>query len=133
MNTSIPGCKYNFVMLIDDNELDNFINENVIAANRFAGQVYVNVSGTSALEFLSGKKETDVVPDVIFIDLNMPIMDGFQFLENLKAIDEQKFKTYKLVVLTSSVYEEDYKRANEISPGILFFHKPLTGEILEKI
>lgn len=75
MNESIPGCTYNFVMLIDDNEPDNFINENVIAANRFAGRVYVYVSGTSALEFLSGREGPNTVPDVIFVDLNMPIMD----------------------------------------------------------
>ncbi|MCE3225524.1 MAG: hypothetical protein K0S32_75 [Bacteroidetes bacterium] len=138
MKIKEPKYKYNNVMLLDDNELDNFINEKILEANHFSKKIYVNTSAKSALEFLGnmltmGETCTHVYPEVLFIDINMPIMDGFQFIENFKKNFEQKVKQPKLVILTSSVYHEDKQRAGEISKDIVFLNKPLTQAMLDKI
>ncbi len=130
--------KYNYVMLIDDLELDNFINEKLLAANDFSKNIYVNTSARSALEFLSnilvmGEGFLQAMPEVIFIDINMPMVDGFQFIDAFKKTIEKQVKKPKLVVLTSSVFEKDKERTFNISEDIIFLNKPLTAEMLEKI
>lgn len=133
-----PKCKFKQVMLLDDNELDNFINEKIIEATYFSEKVYVNSSGTSALEFLSnlaasGPLAKSIYPEVIFTDLNMPVMDGFQFISKLKDMFGKQSLDCKLVVLTSSVYPEDRIKAEEISKNIIFLNKPLTEEMLKSL
>lgn len=130
--------KYNYVMLIDDLELDNFINEKLLTANDFSKNIYVNTSARSALEFLNnilvmGENFLQAMPEVIFIDINMPMVDGFQFIDSFKKTIEKQVKKPKLVVLTSSVFEKDKERTFNISEEIIFLNKPLTAEMLEKI
>jgi len=136
MKRKDPKFKYKYAMLLDDNELDNFINQKIIEANHFASKVYVNTGSKSALEFLnnlsiSSTETATIFPEIIFIDLNMPMMDGFQFIENLKSKMPESIKGLKLVILTSSVNPEDKKKAHDISLDITFFNKPLTKEMLD--
>lgn len=138
MKRKEPKYRYANVMLIDDNELDNFINEKTLEANHFAEKIYVNTSAHSALEFLNnlvtmGDDHAEAFPQVIFIDINMPMMDGFQFIENFKKGNEVKLRQPKLVILTSSVYHEDRQKAQSISEDILFLNKPLTKEMLDTL
>lgn len=138
MKRKEPKCKYKQVMLLDDNELDNFINEKVIEASQFAEKVYITSSGKSALEFLNnlattGQVADSIYPEAIFIDINMPMMDGFQFINNLKQLQKGKVKDCKLVILTSSIYPEDKTKAMEISEDLVFLNKPLTSEMLASI
>lgn len=130
--------KYNYVMLIDDLELDNFINEKLLIANDFSKNIYVNTSARSALEFLNnilimGEGFLQAMPEVIFIDINMPMVDGFQFIDAFKKTIEKQVKRPKLVVLTSSVFEKDKERTFNISEEIIFLNKPLTTEMLQNI
>jgi CheY-like chemotaxis protein len=130
--------KYRFVMLVDDNELDNFMSEKVIAAHRFAERVYVNSSGVSAMEFLqnlarSGEQGEVIYPEVIFIDINMPIMDGFQFIRQLRQIAGNKFANSKLIILTSSIYDEDREKTQALGMNIEFLNKPLSAQHLQTL
>ncbi len=127
--------KHKYVMLIDDDELDNFINEKMVQASCFSENTYITTSGKSALEFLSNivnnfPNPEIVFPEVIFIDINMPIMDGFQFIQLLKSTFSNHLKYTQLIILTSSVFPEDKERAYELSSNILFMNKPLTEEML---
>jgi CheY-like chemotaxis protein len=138
MKIKEPKYKYSNVMLIDDSELDNFINEKTLEANHFAKKIYVHTSAKSALEFLNnlvtmGDKFSEVHPNVIFIDINMPMMDGFQFIDHYKKSSEGQLQKPKLVILTSSVYNEDRQKANDISEDIIFLNKPLTKAMLDSI
>ena len=133
-----PNYKYNTVLLIDDNELDNFINQKIIESNFFAKTIYINTNGISALELLknfsiNSKLSKSLIPDVIFIDINMPFMDGFQLIENILQFPEQIIKKCKLVVLTSSINPEDRIKISTLSPKILFVNKPLTDQALSLI
>lgn len=130
--------KYDIVMLIEDNELDNFVNQKIIEGNNFAEKIYVNTSGKSALEFLQNifinKDLVDnLMPSVIFVDINMPIMDGFQFIENFETLLNMSSKKSKIVILTTSADPEDKNRTLRFKNDILFLNKPLTDESLQLI
>ena len=138
MKRKDPKYKYNQVMLVDDSELDNFINEKIIESANFSKKVYINTSSKSAIEFLNnidllGNLSPEVYPQLIFIDLNMPIIDGFQFINMLHLLNNENIKKCKLVILTSSVHPDDRKRAAEISDNITFLNKPLTQGMLNEI
>lgn len=138
MKIKEPEYTYQNVLLIDDNELDNFINEKILESNHFAKKIYINTSARGAIEFLNniitmGEDVAGKYPEVIFVDINMPIMDGFQFIEHFKRNQEESIHKPKIVILTSSVYHEDKQKANEISKDIIFLNKPLTKVMLEKI
>lgn len=138
MKRKDPKYKYRHAMLLDDNELDNFINQKMIEANHFAGKIYVNTSSKSALEFLNNlsilsTESVDIFPEIIFIDLNMPMMDGFQFIENLLKNLPEKSKELKLAVLTSSTNPNDKQKAATISQNIVFLNKPLTQQMLDQL
>jgi CheY-like chemotaxis protein len=138
MKRKEPKYKYENALLLDDSELDNFINKKVIESAYFAKNIYINSSGKSAIEFLQNIMEmkdfSDIVfPDIIFIDLNMPIINGFQFIELLKNATINKDKKCKLVVLTSSMHPDDKRRIFELAENITFLHKPLTEEMLSTL
>ena len=125
-------------MLLDDNELDNFINQKMIEAAHFASRIYVNTSSKSALEFLNNlsilsSDSNGIFPEIIFVDLNMPMMDGFQFIENLKKNLPEKFDSLKMAILTSSNNPNDRQRAAGISKNIVFLNKPLSQEMLAQL
>ena len=68
-------------MLVDDNDTDNFISKRIIEITKFSTNVIVKNSGKSALDYLVENKEyPEAIPDIIFLDINMPIVDGFVFL-----------------------------------------------------
>ncbi len=138
MKRTIAKYKYNNVLLIDDNELDNFINEKMVEAHFYAKKVYLSSNGKSALEFINNLLISDganngTFPEVMFIDLNMPIMDGFEFIEHFKKINDQKLLTCKIVILTSSINNSDKVKAKKIGNDIIFVNKPLTNQILDQL
>ena len=139
MKLKEPKYKYKQVMIIDDNELDNFINSKIIESSLFSKKIYTNTNGKSALEFLTnlintlGDDFVNICPDVIFIDLNMPLLDGFQFLEHLKKLNNKYLNKSKLVVLTSSAHPDDSKKSKSINKDVIYYNKPLTADMLKSI
>jgi len=130
--------KYENVLLIDDNELDNFINQKVIESVNFAKNIYVNTGSTSALEFLKNisilkTQDNNVFPQVVFVDINMPVMDGFQFINNLIKSFPQEVKHIKIVILTTSLNPADKVKAESISKDIAFLYKPLNELVLDSL
>jgi len=133
-----PIFKFNSILLVDDNELDNFINQKIMESVFFAQTIYTNTSGTSALELLKNFSSNEklapvLMPDVIFIDINMPFMDGIQFINQFIKLFEKTAIKSKLVVLTSSINPEDKKAVSKLSKEIIFLNKPLTNESLALI
>jgi CheY-like chemotaxis protein len=133
-----PQSSYKNVMLIDDSEIDNFINQKMIEGCNFAGNVYVHTSSKSALEFLKNFDRTGVFPkelspEVIFLDINMPIMDGFQFVDEFQKLGKELRDTIKIVFLTTSLNPQDQEKALK-TPGVLkYINKPLTRDHLNGI
>ncbi len=128
--------KFSSVMLIDDEAIDNFVNEKLLRHYTFADKIYVHTSAKSALEFLKniqrlGISGDPLIPDYIFLDINMPILDGWGFLQEYEKINP-KLKS-KIIILTASVYPEDEEKALSYKSVCAFFSKPLTIEHLRKI
>ena len=122
------------VLLVDDDYVTNFLNAKVIEHAKIAEHVEVKLNGQEALDFLTKEKITDTAsPCLILLDINMPIMDGWEFLQAYQqgALD-QKNKA-NIVMLTTSSNPDDIKRAQNIPFVSGFKSKPLTTEILEDI
>lgn len=136
MKPKQPKEKYPVVMLIDDNEIDNFINERMIKGCSFADKIYVNTGAKSALEFLknvaSMDSKNELFPDIVFLDINMPLMDGFMFIEEFNKM-KLSDKDTKIILLTSSVSPEDENKSTEYPIVRKFVRKPLTESTLASL
>lgn len=124
-------------MLVDDNDIDNFINERMMLGCEFAETIYINTSTRSAIEFLKNLSvnkvlRKDHLPTYIFLDINMPILDGFQFIEEFEKMDPELVSAIRIVMLTSSINPSDIERSKQYRSVAGFIHKPLTEEAMEK-
>jgi CheY-like chemotaxis protein len=134
MKTQSNSNKFNIVLLIDDNDIDNFINERMITTNNFSSRVVVKNSGEAALEYLKENVENeDMLPQVIFLDLNMPIMDGFGFLAEYEKLPDSIKGYSKVIVLSSSISPEDINRASTNPLVVKYVNNPLNEKYLEAI
>jgi len=126
--------KFKLVMLIEDSNIDNFINAKVLELTHFAENVITKLSAMSALKYFNEEaKEISDVPDVIFLDIRMPEMDGFQFLEAFEKLPEFIKSKPKIVMLSSSVDTLDQTRAAENEKVFTYISKPLTKDNLLSI
>lgn len=131
--------KLNSILLIDDNIHDNYIHTYTIKKVDSEIEVIAVTSGEEALEyFIKHKHEPEKYPfpDLVFLDINMPGMNGFEFLQKARednVFDEENIKL--VVMLTSSLNVSDEEMArNKFSKEILDFkNKPLTKEMLEEL
>jgi len=122
------------VMLVDDNDTDNFISRRIIEITNFAKNVEIKNSGKGALEYLEENKENpDSLPDIIFLDINMPIVDGFVFLYEFEKFSEIVKEKCKVIILSSSDNKRDIDKIVNNENVIKFITKPLTEVALEEI
>ena len=96
------------VLLVDDDKICNFITEATLNRLGVTEQIHAVLNGKEALEYINHMLTGDrLLPDVILLDLNMPLMNGFQFIESFRKLDFPKKEEIKIVVLTSSENPED--------------------------
>lgn len=126
--------KVNCILLIDDNPDDNYFHERVIKKNGAAEVVIAKESARKALDYLKEKSNHERLhPDLIFLDINMPGMNGWEFLEEYKKLDKELQSKMVIVMLTTSDSPEDKAFAESQNLLADFHSKPLTKEILDKI
>jgi len=122
------------VMLVDDNDTDNFISRRIIEISKFASDVEIKNSGKSALEYLEINKENpDLLPEIIFLDINMPIVDGFVFLYEFENFNDLVKNKCKVIILSSSDNMRDINKIINNDHVIKFITKPLTETALSSI
>lgn len=122
------------VMLVDDNDTDNFISKRIIEITKFANSVEIKNSGKSALEYLEKHKDdADKLPDIIFLDINMPIVDGFVFLYEFEKFSDLVKQKCKVIILSSSDNKRDIDKIVNNDHVIRFITKPLTENALSEI
>ena len=122
------------VMLVDDNETDNFIHKRVLELGNFSRNIIIKNSGKTALEYLEANQHNpDAIPDIIFLDINMPIVDGFVFLFEYDGFPDSIKHKCKIVILSSSDNKKDIDRIVDNDYVIHFITKPLSEESVEAL
>lgn len=124
--------RYATVMLIDDNTIDTFIHKKLIESNRFAEHIQSHLDAREALEFLKNAPENEW-PELILLDIMMPGMDGFEFLDAFAELERGQKNRIKVILLSTSESFKDLNRANKNSLVRKFLNKPLTPDMLNAI
>lgn len=124
----------NLVALIDDDEIANFIVKKVIDSTMLVNKIKVFTGGQKAIDFLiAHTKQPDLLPEIILLDLNMPDMDGFEFLAEYLRLKPRIEKKIYIYVLSSSLSHCDRDRIKSINSVSDFVVKPITKEKFERI
>lgn len=118
--------------LIDDDSLAVYLTEQLLRAEGFSNSICTFQSAEEALQTLVAAKE-EGVPEVVFLDLNMPLMNGWQFLDALVPHEEALRGSCHIYILTSSLALTDLERSKEYDLVAGLIHKPLDSEEIRAI
>ena len=122
--------RFKLCLLIDDNFIDNFVTRKILETSNFAEKIIIIQSAPEAIAQIQAKT---IRPDVIFLDIRMPLMDGFEFLKEFDKLHLDDDKQIKIFMLSSSLDPVDFKQSNENKYITQFIHKPLTHKVLESL
>jgi CheY-like chemotaxis protein len=122
--------RLNKVLLVDDDSVSNFISKSAIEKINFSNNIIIKTDGREALEYIQSEcSSMNEFPDLILLDLKMPGMDGFEFLEECEMICRNIREHIVIVILTSSRDADDIVRLRDMGNYFLT-NKPLTDEKL---
>jgi CheY-like chemotaxis protein len=128
--------KLKSILLVDDDDATNFINRKILNKLKVAEQIHIALNGKEAIEFLQnhntpGQQENEITtPQLILLDINMPVMDGWEFMDAYHSLSEEKKADVIVVMLSTSGNPDDIKRA-ESNPEISGYNtKPLHPDLM---
>ena len=127
----IPIYMIQRVLLVDDEEVDNFIHEKIIKNAAYSNDIVVTTSAKSALSFL--ENHLNQFPELILLDVKMPAMNGYEFLQNFSKFPTAITNSCSVIALSSLVDEVEIARIKELPNINGFFSKPLTESKLGEI
>jgi len=120
--------------LIDDNDSDNFLHEIVITDLNCAEKISAFSNGKEAIDYLNElNKQGASFPQFIFLDVNMPIMNGWEFLEAYGKLDILENQPVMVLMLTTPLPQDQLDKANEIGNINEFLEKPLNVSSLRAL
>jgi CheY-like chemotaxis protein len=126
------------MLLVDDDEGHNYLTQLTIEDCAVALNVRTVWNGREAIDYLTGRGKYSNAkafprPQLIFLDINMPVMDGWDFLAEYRALDSALKSRTMIVMLTTSMNPDDHARAHAIPEISEFRIKPLTRASLEEV
>lgn len=122
------------VMLVDDNDIDLLIMSRIISRNDFAAEVIKYSMPAKALLFLKQhQNEPELLPQLIFLDIHMPVMSGFDFMEVYSGLPAIVHNNCKVYIVSSTCNENDILRVQNEENVVGFHEKPMTKEFLANI
>ncbi|WP_397363034.1 response regulator [Olleya sp. R77988] len=122
------------VLLIDDDKVTNFYNTKIVNKHKNFKEVIATTSGEMALEYLKeAKLGLCLKPNLIFLDINMPAMNGWEFVVEFNKLDKDFINDIKLVMLTTSNNPDDFERSKQIISIDDFINKPLSTDLLTNL
>ena len=131
-NRSVP--KFGSIMIIDDNQIDRYIMARLILKQNIGEKVYEYSSAKEALLFLEANQENpNALPDLIFVDIHMPVMNGFEFMEAYDHFSATLKKRCMAYIFSSTIHAFDIERAKGDKNVVDFKEKPLTKAFLQEI
>lgn len=116
-------------LLIDDSKATNFFNKTILEKTGVVEEVIVTENGKEALNYLL----SGVVPEAIFLDINMPEMNGWEFLEEYGKLGDEYKASNIFLMIGSELTDDDKKKAESISEIKEFQEKMLTKEVVSEI
>ncbi len=131
--------KLSCILLIDDDDITNFIHQKTLQKSEIAEHIEVCLNGKEALDFLTNKElylktgGNYPPPSLIFLDINMPIMDGWEFLQDYQRVEMPDNKQPKIIMLTTSANPDDEAKAQKYKVVLEYMSKPLTQEMISGI
>ncbi|MFK8045882.1 MAG: response regulator [Crocinitomicaceae bacterium] len=121
-------------LLVDDNETTNFYNEDVIEETDLFEEIVVLPSGTETIEYFENIKEKNLeLPNLMFLDINMPDYDGFEVLEALEELFEEDLDAVKVCMLTTSNHKKDIEKYEKFVNAVDYIAKPLMPERIAEV
>ena len=118
--------KYKSALLVDDNFIDNMINQKILNNSDFAESIVVKQSCEAAINYLQELvSNNQELPEIIFLDLSMPIMNGWQFLEEYTKLNPYIGKKISIYICSSSISQDDITRAKAINEVTDYIIKPI--------
>lgn len=126
---------FKHILLIDDDAINNFIVQNTIIGAGIAAKTSSAENGQEGIDFLLkiANSNSEDVPEIILLDINMPVMNGWEFIDNFRSISEKFKSRIKIFMVSSSVYAEDIQKAKDYPEIVEFISKPLKKEVLLRI
>lgn len=126
--------KFDTILIIDDDQINNLLFSKIVKISGVSQNINTESSAIEALRSIKDNFETDrKLPDIIFLDINMPVMNGWEFLNQYQELPKCIRDNIKLYMLSSSVFHEDIDKSKEYEDVVDYISKPLTKEILCKI
>ncbi|MFD0992434.1 response regulator [Tenacibaculum geojense] len=130
--------KLNCILLVDDDRATNFFHKMVIEDLKVCNHVQICTDGRDALDYLTNqgdysKNKNYPKPELIFLDINMPGLNGFDFLEEYKDLPSDLKDSKIIIMLSTSLIEDDRLRAESYKEVSEFKNKPLTEKYITDI
>ncbi len=127
----------NTVLLIEDDNVTQMLNRIQLNKSKFCNTIFEAHNGVEAIDFFkkldNGEISLEKIPEVIFLDLNMPVMDGWDFFDAFKKVYAHFEEKTKIFILSSSINPTDLERAKNEKSIVAFLAKPLNADNLEKV
>lgn len=121
--------KIDTICLIDDDEIFQFLTENAIKQSQIVSHIKLFSNGSEALDFLKNEADNPKnLPDIILLDLTMPIMDGWEFLENYITLKPKLGRQIVIYIVSSSIAPSDVEKAKSIAEVTDYLIKPITKD-----
>ena len=122
------------ICLIDDDRIYQFTAKRILESTGLSKEILVFQNGEEAVIYLQkNSKEEERLPDIIFLDINMPVMDGWQFLEAFQEFCEELIKPVTIYMVSSSVDDYDIRKSKEYKLVSDYVIKPLNRERFEEL
>lgn len=130
---------FDVILCIDDDPITLMLCKKVIAKASFSNEIISAQNGEEALDYFNMLKHSNFIgdtikqPQLIFLDLNMPVMGGWEFLDAFNSSDYSDFNTIKVIILSSTIDPEDLEKAKTYPMVLDFLPKPISFEMLEYV
>lgn len=126
--------KFETVMIIDDNAIDLYVCSRMTTKNNFGKRVLEYSVATDALHYLQDNQDNfSELPQIIFVDIYMPLMSGFEFMKEYDKLSPALKNHCKVYIISSTIDNEDIVKSHSDKNVVSFQVKPITKDFLDRI